>query len=449
MEETTNSNNPYRNLYHPVLRGHSDEETSRVYDQDERYTVKYQRGRRNETTREEALTADLEKLKLFCNENGLTPENQTVTRVKTREKKKFNVDVTIVCPTSKTKVTGGRPCVFFIHGGNRIASNRFTGLGANAKRWADLMDAITVSVEYRRAPDEGILEVPTVDCHDALMWVFGRLGKPECGLLSQGSKDRLVLYGASAGGGLALSTLFYWRGMNEKAESFPVKLAYLEAPQLDDDVSHPSKKLFKEGNMFTSDDAAFGWEQSLAKLYQRPTVLKTIVPSRCKPADLAGFPPICMDVGTAEPFRDEVIDLAEKLQQAEVKHCSLRIFTGGFHGFASAQPDAPISQACLRARDYSILKAITKHSRADAETKHSKADAETELTRRLEICKEKRNKADREFGDLHDNEKKKPDGDTLCKSLDAFWYFSSGDDKGHIPYLRKSMRETDKLLSPK
>src|SRR4029079_3090936 len=58
---------------------------------------------------------------------------------------------------------GARPAILWIHGGGYMFG---TGLGEDARlaRWADGLDAVVVSVEYRLAPEHPYPE-PLDDCY--------------------------------------------------------------------------------------------------------------------------------------------------------------------------------------------------------------------------------------------------------------------------------------------
>ena len=64
-----------------------------------------------------------------------------------------------------------------------------------------------------------------------------------------------------------------------------------------------------------------------------------------------------MDVGSAETFRDEVLDYATRLSQAGVV-VDLHMWGGGFHGFDMMVPQAAVSQASLATRDAFLRRAL-------------------------------------------------------------------------------------------
>lgn len=72
-----------------------------------------------------------------------------------------------------------------------------------------------------------------------------------------------------------------------------------------------------------------------------------ISPSRAR--ELAGLPPAYIDVGSAEVFRDEVVDYAAGIWAAG-GHAELHVWAGGFHGFDALFPRARLSTAARRVR---------------------------------------------------------------------------------------------------
>ncbi|KAJ8122843.1 hypothetical protein ONZ43_g1068 [Nemania bipapillata] len=215
---------------------------------------------------------------------------------------------------------GTLPCIFYIHGGCRYGGTPYTGYLERAREWATYFNAIAVSVDYRLSPSEldesPTGEEPTNDCFNALTWIYHQLGANEDDIL----KSLGDLYGL-----------------------------VLEAPQLDDRCNTQSHKKFKKGNMFTSEDALQGWNASLGTRRGTENVSIYESPARASDADVQGFPPSYIDVGTAEPFRDEAENFCNTLRKARVD-VEMNSWEGGYHGFFTAVPDAPISQLCNLAK---------------------------------------------------------------------------------------------------
>jgi acetyl esterase/lipase len=60
------------------------------------------------------------------------------------------------------------------------------------------------------------------------------------------------------------------------------------------------------------------------------------------------LPPAFVDVGSAETFRDEVVDYASRIWRAGGS-AELHVWPGGFHGFQVLAPQAAISQTSQQA----------------------------------------------------------------------------------------------------
>ncbi|GAA3127763.1 hypothetical protein GCM10020255_000490 [Rhodococcus baikonurensis] len=99
---------------------------------------------------------------------------------------------------SPTQQSGPRPLVYSIHGGGMIRADRYVGAGQLAE-WVEAFNIVAVSVEYRLAP-ENPHPAPVEDCYAGLVWVAEHAD--ELGV----DAERILVHGASAGGGLAAAT---------------------------------------------------------------------------------------------------------------------------------------------------------------------------------------------------------------------------------------------------
>jgi acetyl esterase/lipase len=76
------------------------------------------------------------------------------------------------------------------------------------------------------------------------------------------------------------------------------------------------------------------------------------VPSYAAPArepDLSGLPPTFLDAGSAESFRDEIVEYARRIWAAGGE-AELHVWPGAFHAFDFLAPQAEISQRARVAR---------------------------------------------------------------------------------------------------
>jgi acetyl esterase/lipase len=100
---------------------------------------------------------------------------------------------------------------------------------------------------------------------------------------------------------------------------------------------------------------ATGWAALLGPRAGGPDVSPHAAPARAQ--DLSGLPPAFLDVGSAETFRDEVVDYASRIWQAGGS-AELHVWPGGFHGFDGIAPQAALSRSA-RAQRLPWLRRIT------------------------------------------------------------------------------------------
>ncbi|KAI2628435.1 alpha/beta hydrolase fold-3 domain-containing protein [Xylaria nigripes] len=246
-----------------------------------------------------------------------------------------SLSISIVRPMTESHVERLRPGIVYIHGGALISCDRFAGLDTSTV-WARELDAITISIEYGLAP-ESTGEQPVNDCYAGLLWIEANL--TQLGI----DPSRLVLYGTSAGGGLASATAIMARDKGGP------KLAglFLECPMLDDRNETISAQQYTDGPFYNSTMNRFAWSCLLGDRRGTSAVSEYEAPARA--ADLTGLPPTFLDCASAEPFRDEVVMFATRLWAAGV--CAeLHIWPGGPHGYDRIAPDAPISKQARGAR---------------------------------------------------------------------------------------------------
>ncbi|TGJ81199.1 hypothetical protein E0Z10_g7567 [Xylaria hypoxylon] len=352
--------NPYIAEYDLGLQSYSECETRRWYNLEKNHTIKRadwhsQRKRRNIKTPTDEYV---------WHEYGLLRDTRQIPRDascrspdyrKLVNDKVITEDVGVVIAyerRAQEAELGTLPCIFYIHGGNRYGGTPYSGFLERAKEWATRFEAIFVSVNYRLSPNESdessTGEEPTNDCFDALAWVYCRLGVDEDDILKHGDRTKIIVFGTSAGGGLAASTVMKWCQERREGSASTLGDLYglvLEAPQLDDRCNTPSHDKFKNGNMFTSRDAEQGWNASLGARRRTEHVSIFEAPARATDADVKGFPPTYVEVGTAEPFRDEAENFYNTLHKANVD-VEMNVWSGGFHGFFTAEPNALVSRLC-------------------------------------------------------------------------------------------------------
>lgn len=232
--------------------------------------------------------------------------------------------------------TGVGPGIFHTHGGGMIIGDRFVGLG-QILPWIIEHDAVAVTVEYRLAP-EFPDPYPVEDCYAGLVWTADHAA--EIGI----DPDRLIIAGASAGGGLAAGTALLARDRRGPALAGQV-LIY---PMLDDRDATVSTAQIDGVGVWDRTSNLTGWTALLGA--RRGTEDVSIYAAPARATDLSGLPPAFIDCGSVEVFRDEDVQYATALWHAGVQ-AELHVWPGGFHGFDLMAPHTAIAQAMTAARD--------------------------------------------------------------------------------------------------
>ncbi|GAA4860140.1 alpha/beta hydrolase [Saccharopolyspora cebuensis] len=238
-----------------------------------------------------------------------------------------DVGVLLAVPTGRPS---GRPVLFTAHGGGLIMGNNRFGLPEVLDLAADL-GAITVSVEYRLAPEHPFPAAHD-DAYAALLWTARHIA--DVG----GDPGAIVLHGGSAGGNLAAGLALRARDSGEVRPRGQVLLY----PMLDDRDESPSHRQMRGLGVWDEVSNRTAWDCVLGALRDDP-------PERAAPArarTVAGLPPAYLEAGSAETFRDETVAYAQRMWNSG-GDAELHVWPGAFHGFDLFVPG---STAARRAR---------------------------------------------------------------------------------------------------
>jgi acetyl esterase/lipase len=228
------------------------------------------------------------------------------------------------------------PGILYIHGGGMIGGDRLTGAQQTVP-WIREHDAVAVSVEYRLAP-EFPDPAPVEDCYAALVWVADHA--EELGI----DRDRLLIAGASAGGGLAAGTALIARDRRG-----PQAIGQLLCcPMLDDRDRTTSTHQIDGVGVWDRGSNVTGWTALLGERKGTDEVSIYAAPARA--TDLSGLPPTYIDCGSAEVFRDEDVAYASTIWACGGR-ADLHVWAGGFHGFDGFAPHAAVSISSNEARN--------------------------------------------------------------------------------------------------
>ena len=243
------------------------------------------------------------------------------------------LELSVFAPTGHT---GHGPGIVYIHGGGMIAGNRFTALAA-VLPWVREHGAVLASIEYRLAPEHED-PIPLEDCYASLLWVAEHAD--ELGI----DRERLLLVGRSAGGGLAAGTALLARDRATPALIGQMLLC----PMIDDRDQTVSTMQFDGLGVWERQSNRAGWRALLGA--RRATFEVSVYSAPSRAEDLSGLPPTYIDVGSADVFRDEDVAYASQLW-ADGGDAELHVWPGATHGWEALVPGSSMLRRATDARD--------------------------------------------------------------------------------------------------
>ncbi|MDI1481213.1 alpha/beta hydrolase [Polyangium sp. y55x31] len=214
-------------------------------------------------------------------------------------------------------VTQPMPAMLWIHGGGFIIGSPAQD-DEVAMTFARELGMTVVAPSYRLAPEHPF-PAAMDDLYATLAWLHANAAA--LGV----RKDRIVVAGASAGGGLAAGLTLLARDRKE----IPVAFQLLVYPMLDDrtvgkTIDGTNHRLWNAGSN------RFGWTSYLGREPGGLDVPVYAAPARAE--SLASLPPTWIGVGTFDLFHDEDVEYAKRLEVAGIA-VELEIVPGAFHGF--------------------------------------------------------------------------------------------------------------------
>jgi acetyl esterase len=240
---------------------------------------------------------------------------EEVTRVDDRLIPADGTDVPVRVYTPHDAIGGSAPFLLWIHGGGWVIGDLDTA-DATARALANRSGAVTVSVDYRLAPEHPA-PAALEDCLAALTWCV------ENGELLGVDASRVAVGGDSAGGNLA--ACLCQRVRDEFGPDIDFQL--LVYPVTDCTLSSPSMDENAEGYYLTR--AAMEW---FVSCYVGSGDPKDPSVSPLHAENLAGLPPALVITAELDPLRDEGEAYATALREAGVPVELLR-YDGQIHGF--------------------------------------------------------------------------------------------------------------------
>ncbi|MFW6599150.1 alpha/beta hydrolase [Propionibacteriaceae bacterium Y2011] len=214
--------------------------------------------------------------------------------------------------------------IVWLHGGGFVMGDLDT-----EHPWATTLakesGVTVVSVDYRLAPEHPF-PAALDDAHAVLGWVSDNAA--ELGV----DPTRLAVGGHSSGAGLAAAVALRARDEGGPALRFQL----LHQAGLDDRQQTWSASTFTDTPFLTRDKVSQLWRHYLGEAEATPYA----APARA--ADLSGLPPAYVAAAEHCPNRDEDVDYARRLLQANVT-TELHVWPGVFHG-SQAILSAEVSQ---------------------------------------------------------------------------------------------------------
>ena len=231
------------------------------------------------------------------------------------------------------------PALVWIHGGGMVLLSADGDDFSCATRAAN-HNCLVASIDYRLAP-ETIAPGQVHDCYVGLRYVADTA--EELGI----NKDRIVIGGASAGGGLAAGTALFARD-----QGGPMPAAQLLVyPMIDHSNTTASSHSIHDTRVWNRSANLLAWEHYLGG--QSPTIYSS--PSTC--ADLGGLPRAYINVGTFDMFYDEDVAYSTALNRAGVP-CELRVYPGAFHGSNGFVVDHPVTKRWVADEEDFLARAL-------------------------------------------------------------------------------------------
>ncbi len=232
-----------------------------------------------------------------------------------------------------------------VHGGGLVVGDRYTGIQF-AFDWVDRLGLVVITPEYRLAPDHPY-PAALSDVDHAYTWAVRYRASLGLNTLP------LVLSGVSAGGTIASALALMLR---DRGDALPAALI-LQGPMLDHRNNSVSSGQFTDTGQWDRKSNLTGWNAYLGGV-SSDDVTAYMSPSLA--ADLTGFPPTFVDVGSAEVFRDEDVAFATALWAAGVD-AQLVVWPGGVHGFDRIAPATNLALRAQTTRDDWLTRVIESH----------------------------------------------------------------------------------------
>jgi acetyl esterase/lipase len=209
------------------------------------------------------------------------------------------------------------PGILWIHGGGYAMGMASMVYFSRGKDLGERFGCVVISPEYRlsgKAPYPAALD----DCYAALEYMWDHADELKI------DRERIIVGGESAGGGLAAAVCLYARDRGKVKIAMQLPLY----PMLDCEDTETSRD--NHGKIWNTKRNHRGWRRYLGRLYGTRSVPPYASPSRAE--DLSCLPPCYTYVGDGEPFLAETLDYVARLRKAGVE-ADADVFHTDVHAF--------------------------------------------------------------------------------------------------------------------
>ncbi len=233
------------------------------------------------------------------------------------------------------------PVIVWLHGGG-YAIGVPEQDHAMFQQFMTASPCVIVAPDYRlsvEAPYPAALE----DCYDTLLWTKNHAEK--LGI----NRNKLIVAGSSAGGGLTAALCLLARDRGEVNIAFQMPLY----PMIDDRMTTESARN-NQAPVWDSNMNLWGWRLYLGDRFGGEVPAYA---AAARATDYRNLPPMATFVGDLEPFRDETLHYVENLRQAGVR-VDFQLFPGCYHGFDVVCPDAEVSKRAMEFLMSAYIRAV-------------------------------------------------------------------------------------------
>ena len=218
----------------------------------------------------------------------------------------------------RPKGQGPFPAFVFIHGGGFVLGD-VPQYDDMCRRFTNLADCVTISIEYGLAPEHKFPE-PVEECYEIVRWTHREAER--LGIFP----EKIAVGGDSAGGNLSAVIAQLARDRKE----FPIAYQVLMYPVVDMLGETESKRDNSTGYFLEGDDMLWFGECYL----HTPEETKDPMASPLLASSFSDLPPACVITAEFDPLRDEGEAYANRLSEAGVQVHQHR-YDGMIHGFMS------------------------------------------------------------------------------------------------------------------